>query len=971
MSWRPGWAAVRRCGLAVAVALALATLAGAEGGASLPLEGEFTFEEGDYRLHSFALGEPSLVTGDLVAHGFDPALIVARGDEESETSFLAASDPAWDAPGARFAFVAARPGPYTVAVFQQRAWEGAPVYTLRLRSAPLEGEPLLQRSGPLNATTTEAPEPMHVAVQGVRLPADLVGAGTVLVRSTAGAASWRVVGGDGLAKAAEGVLTDELRGCASLVLEGPAQETTVEAASSPRPLAEQSLEVEVGADEVPRVPAGVGSTLPVPGELGDRGLRVWAKSPAVYLTLTALDASGAVVATATEEPGEGAVTLEVEPGAGVRQVVVSADEVGDNGEIELKMEARDRRDVTPERVGQLRFESSAPVPAAGVLYRLELAGAAEVEATAVGERGQLVAVDAGGRWRQLSSRPASGLETGDRVRVLGGAKDLVLERGGLGWPDEMDGLPGQVVEVVAVDPSDDTVQVQTAAGDSWWLTPDGVEPLEPRATSEVLRLKEGPGELYLLHLNAGSAAPAVTVTRTSPLHEASLDLAGAPPYLEPDDSLRLGRVPLALGADEVVEARLVGTAPPRSVLRLMSAQGAVLASAELQAPFEVGQVVRVAENAQQLTDAHPVISWESSMGELVGQQVTVEVVDPSDSTVLVRRTDGEGSWWLPWGAVAAAVDKTGRGGAAGPALVLTALVRAAGTYSLELLVPADGAGGRHRLEVGRSAVSVRAVQVAPGVSTTVDLAEKSERLTRRHRLAAAAGDALLVRWWTDGEAVVDVLVKDASGRVLASCGRGDDLPELTGEAQVYVEVPTTGQLEVVTTADGPVDETRLEVRRVPGPPSPAVPPRPQARLDGRSPASDFEYVDAGGRATRLGALRGQVVVLDFWASWCVPCRRSLPAMEQIHQRFRDRGLVVLGVNSESRDVIARAERRFGLTFHTVEDQGDAISSEYGVEGIPHTVVVDRSGRVAADLEGLQEDDLLARLVERELAVAGG
>jgi cytochrome c biogenesis protein CcmG/thiol:disulfide interchange protein DsbE len=104
--------------------------------------------------------------------------------------------------------------------------------------------------------------------------------------------------------------------------------------------------------------------------------------------------------------------------------------------------------------------------------------------------------------------------------------------------------------------------------------------------------------------------------------------------------------------------------------------------------------------------------------------------------------------------------------------------------------------------------------------------------------------------------------------------------------------------------------------------------------------------------TSLSDYLGQVVVLNFWASWCVPCRDESPLLQRWHERIRSKGGTVLGVNVLDVRSDARAfVKDYGLTYPMLRDGSSDSSEAFGVVGYPETFVIDRRGRIAAVTHG--------------------
>ena len=128
----------------------------------------------------------------------------------------------------------------------------------------------------------------------------------------------------------------------------------------------------------------------------------------------------------------------------------------------------------------------------------------------------------------------------------------------------------------------------------------------------------------------------------------------------------------------------------------------------------------------------------------------------------------------------------------------------------------------------------------------------------------------------------------------------------------------------------------------------------------------FQTVDLAGTATSLQDYRGRVVVLNFWATWCPPCRVEMPELDAYQAEMGDR-VAILGIDmGDPPGAISPFVRQYGLRFPILLDETGAIAASYGVTGLPTSLIVDRTGIVRERVTGAMTRDTLARRVERLL-----
>ncbi len=115
-------------------------------------------------------------------------------------------------------------------------------------------------------------------------------------------------------------------------------------------------------------------------------------------------------------------------------------------------------------------------------------------------------------------------------------------------------------------------------------------------------------------------------------------------------------------------------------------------------------------------------------------------------------------------------------------------------------------------------------------------------------------------------------------------------------------------------------------------------------FDRKIQAPDFELKKLNGTKVRLADLKGKIVFLNFWATWCPPCLDEMPSMEKLYNEFKDKDFTILAIDlRESERRVKAFKEEFGLTFPILLDSDGQVGLEYGVRSIPTTYLVDREG----------------------------
>ena len=112
--------------------------------------------------------------------------------------------------------------------------------------------------------------------------------------------------------------------------------------------------------------------------------------------------------------------------------------------------------------------------------------------------------------------------------------------------------------------------------------------------------------------------------------------------------------------------------------------------------------------------------------------------------------------------------------------------------------------------------------------------------------------------------------------------------------------------------------------------------------------NDFSLSALDGKTYTLSGLRGKVVLINFWATWCGPCRKELPDMEKLYKQYAPTGFLVLGISDEEREKVAPFVQKEGYTFPILLDPGGKVNEAFAVSGVPKSFLFDRKGRLVSE-----------------------
>jgi peroxiredoxin len=140
-----------------------------------------------------------------------------------------------------------------------------------------------------------------------------------------------------------------------------------------------------------------------------------------------------------------------------------------------------------------------------------------------------------------------------------------------------------------------------------------------------------------------------------------------------------------------------------------------------------------------------------------------------------------------------------------------------------------------------------------------------------------------------------------------------------------------------------------------------------SKSDQPAAAADFTLQDINGKNVKLSDFKGKVVLLEFWATWCPPCRASVPGLEKLHKAYKEKGLAVLAVSMDSGDwdAVKAFIADYGITY-TVLKGTDEVAAQYSVRTIPTLLILDKEGKITKRYLGFSSEDELERDIKAAL-----
>jgi peroxiredoxin len=143
-------------------------------------------------------------------------------------------------------------------------------------------------------------------------------------------------------------------------------------------------------------------------------------------------------------------------------------------------------------------------------------------------------------------------------------------------------------------------------------------------------------------------------------------------------------------------------------------------------------------------------------------------------------------------------------------------------------------------------------------------------------------------------------------------------------------------------------------------------PQPSLPVDAASAAPAFTLTDLNGKSVSLSDFKGKVVILDFWATWCPPCKREIPDFINLQKEYGARGLQVVGIALDEPGKVQAFASQNGINYPVLLGTDDIAWKYGGIQGIPTTFVIDKTGKITAKFEGYRPRDVFESEIKKRL-----
>jgi peroxiredoxin len=355
---------------------------------------------------------------------------------------------------------------------------------------------------------------------------------------------------------------------------------------------------------------------------------------------------------------------------------------------------------------------------------------------------------------------------------------------------------------------------------------------------------------------------------------------------------------------EFLAALPLDTAKPNELFGVTNSAAAMAMIAPETAADVYDRVLRIASDPEYGKDAKPVLAAKYKIGTVEGS--TANTRDTLLVAAGVRLRALAPDRFEKYKSVLARWDL------AGPL-----------TLGLVPRMPAGMSQPSAEQAISQRLSKIRSLPDAERIETVLDLAHAIQALPKGEKSGWASSLANLATEGDNG--------KEAMNAVAAALGQG--IQEDAPQARAYMELASLIRYEHTS---APFSDPSLDAAGA------ILALRERVHQD-----ASFTLTSMDGKTYSLESLRGKVVLLNFWATWCPPCRKEMPDMEALYRRFEKKGLVVLAVSDEERETVAGFLAKQKYTFPVLLDPGRKVNDAFGVEGIPKSFIFDAEGKLVA------------------------